>query len=180
MADEKHAKGRLAEVKALAHFAAWGCEVAPVLGDNTTCDLVVLKDGKPFRVEVKSGQVPKGRRTNLAVTISSNTHRRANGDLPNKAVDLSKFDLLAIYDPVYDEVLVWRSRDLDCKKTFTVTEERRATALKSGDDLVESPSPNGVRHLGGLCLCRDCAPGTATTVRIPLYPTEYPYQDSAL
>lgn len=155
MADEKHAKGRLAEVKALAHFAAWGCEVAPVLGDNTSCDLVVLKDGRPFRVEVKSGQAPTGKRSNLAVTISSNTHRRSDGSLPNKAVDTRKFDLLAIYDPQADEVLVWRSGELGCKKTFTVTEERREQALKSGEDLVEGTGM-AERRVGGLCLCGLC------------------------
>lgn len=172
MADEKHAKGRLAEVKALAHFASWGCEVAPVLGDNTSCDLVVLKDGTPFRVEVKSAQAPTSRRTNPSVTLSSNTHRRASGLLPNKPVDLSKFDLLAIYDPTQDKVYVWRSNSIEVKKTFSLTEERRSQSLGS-EDLVEGPSP-AERHLDGLCLCRDCAPGGATSVRVPLYPTEYP------
>lgn len=178
MADIKHAKGRLAEVKALAHFASWGCEVAPVLGDNTSCDLVVLKDGQPLRVEVKSAQAPTTRRCNPSVTISSNTHRRAGGSLPNKPVDLSKFDLLAIYVPDEDQVLVWRSSSIEVKKTFSLTEERRGMALKSGEDLVESADTRQ-GHLDGLCLSRECASGPAVTVTSSLLPTGHPLADCA-
>lgn len=179
MADEKHHKGRLAEVKALAHFASWGCEVAPVLGDNTSCDLVILKDGKPFRVEVKSAQRPGRGRKSYAVTISSNTHRRADGSLPNKVVDTSKFDLLAIYLPDDDQVLVWMAGDIETTKTFSITEERRAVALESGDDLVEGPGL-GTRRVEGLCLCRECDPSGVTSLNFPLHPTGYPNEDSAV
>lgn len=177
MADEKHAKGRLAELKALTHFAAWGCEVAPVLGDNTTCDLVVLYEGRPYRVEVKSAQAPSARRRNPAVTISSNTHRRADGRLPNKPVDLSKFDLLAVYVPTEDDVLVWASSSIEgTKKTFTLTEKRRKLALRSADDLVES-SDMGERHLEGLCLCRECAPSKGDHIAFAVTPSLPSVQD---
>lgn len=177
MADEKHIKGRLAEVKALAHFASWGCEVAPVLGDNTSCDLVVLKDGVPFRVEVKSAQTPGKRRVNPAVTVSSNTHRRADGTLPNKDVDLSKFDLLASYVPGEDKVYVWRSRDIEAKKTFTLTDERKKLSIQSGDDLVES-AVTREGHLDGLCLCRECAPGAVDHIAFAVREAVNSLQDS--
>src|SRR5688572_22292462 len=94
-----HIKGRLAEVKALAHFTSWGCEVAPVLGDNTSCDMVVLYDGMPLRVEVKSGVLRKGSKVPMATLGSKKTR--------SMPVDVGRFDLLAVYLDAEDTVMVW-------------------------------------------------------------------------
>lgn len=123
-------KGRLAEAKAVAHFAEWGCEVALVMGDNTSCDMIILSNGIPLRVEVKAGVVRKGSKVPMA-TLGS----KKSKSLP---VDTSRFDLLAIYLDSEDRVLVWDAVDIDVSYTWTVTEARRETALKGEADLVES------------------------------------------
>lgn len=125
-----HVKGRLAEVKALSHFTEWGCEVAPVLGDNTSCDMVVLYGGMPLRVEVKAGVLRKGSRVPMATLGSKKTR-----SLP---VDVGRFDLLAVYLDAEDAVMVWDSSVINVAYTWTVTEARREEALKGEADLVES------------------------------------------
>jgi hypothetical protein len=125
-----HIKGRLAEVKALSHFTTWGCEVASVLGDNTSCDMIILHNGLPLRVEVKAGVVRKNSKAPMA-TIGSKKSR----SLP---VDTDRFDLLAVYLDSEDVVLVWNAADVDVSYTWTVTEARRDIALKGEADLVAS------------------------------------------
>jgi hypothetical protein len=127
---ETHIKGRLAEAKAVAHFTEWGCEVATVMGDNTSCDMIILSNGIPLRVEVKAGVVRKGSKLPMA-TLGS----KKSKSLP---VDINRFDLLAVYIDSEDQVLVWDSVDIDVDYTWTVTEARRETALKGEADLVES------------------------------------------
>jgi hypothetical protein len=158
-----HVKGRLAEVKALAHFTEWGCEVASVMGDNTSCDMIILRDGFPLRVEVKAGVVRKGSKVPMATLGSKKTR-----SIP---VDTNRFDLLAVYLDSEDQVLVWNSEDIDVNYTWTVTEARRSIALKGEADLVEST--NMVRgRLAGLHLSSYPRAMQTAALTAALFPAE--------
>ena len=51
--------GALSELRAAADLLSKGYEVFRAMSPSTSCDLVILKDGKLTRVEVKSGRTNK-------------------------------------------------------------------------------------------------------------------------
>jgi hypothetical protein len=156
-ATESHYKGRLAEVKVLGQFAAWGCEVAPVLGENTSCDLLALRAGNPcaYRVEVKAASF-RGKSRWPVATIGGGGGS-SGGNRKHTPIDTDRFDILAVYCEEWDLVFAWWASQIDVKHSWTLTRERQAAAITDGAelDLVEVAVMEE-REVGGLCLCGVC------------------------
>ncbi|MCA1841497.1 MAG: hypothetical protein LC723_14490 [Actinobacteria bacterium] len=108
--------GRCGEAKIVAHLVVNGYEVYSPLFGNTSCDLIVLKDSKIYRVECKTTAFTResGR---YEVQLRSVRHNKTKNTVHK--FDASKSDLLAIYIAPEDRVIILNSIDYDGRSTVS-------------------------------------------------------------
>lgn len=108
--------GRIGEAAVISFFVKNGYEVfAPFLG-NASADLVVLRDGKVERVEVKTTSKRSGR----GYEVQLRSMRYNNTQTKINKFDASKSDLLAVYIYPEDHVQILASKDYNGRSTAVV------------------------------------------------------------
>jgi Holliday junction resolvase-like predicted endonuclease len=94
--------GGLGEIAAAKHFLKEGYEVYSSVTDNSTYDLILLKDNVLYRVEVKSVSVEKNGKYEIQLK-SVRPNRTGNKIIK---FDNTKMDYLVVYIEPEDKVVV--------------------------------------------------------------------------
>lgn len=124
--------GRLGEAAVLKHFVSEGYEIFSPLFGNTSIDLIVIKEGKVFRVEVKTTKFAKG--SSYEVQLRSSRPNRTGTTI--RKFDGNRCDLLAIYVEPEDRVIVKTAKDLDGRSTISIKKNNgRANPIGEGPSL---------------------------------------------
>lgn len=110
-------KGILGQVSIVKYFVMNGYEVFSPVGDNASCDLIVLRDGAMMRVECKATEASPNKKS-WSVSLRQVRPNRTENKVKN--FDASKSDLLAVYIIPEDRVEVVPSYQVDGKTCFTV------------------------------------------------------------
>lgn len=113
---DRKTKGRVAEAKVLAYFVENDYEVYLPFADCGKVDLVVIKDGKCYRVSVKYTSEKENQKWRVRL---SNTYRSTDGKVKNNLFDSSTVDLLAVYIGPEDRVVI-REVDFSAKHALAV------------------------------------------------------------
>jgi hypothetical protein len=108
--------GNLGELAVAKEFARKGYEIYMPVGDNATHDLLVAKDGKIYRVEVKSTSVIRG--AGYVVQIKKVRSNKTKSKITG--FDNSLVDILAVYIVPEDRVVLFDAKTVDVKSTLTV------------------------------------------------------------
>lgn len=101
-------QGNLGVLAAAKYFAVEGYEVFSPMMENSSCDLIVIKDGVTQRVEVKSTRT--GSSKSWQVQIRQIRPNRTGNKI--KKFDGAKSDLLAVYIVPEDRVVVIPSSEI--------------------------------------------------------------------
>lgn len=105
--------GRIGEAAIVSHFIKSGYEVFHPLFGNTSCDLIVQKDGVLYRVECKASNL-------LEASGSCTVGLRSTRLGVNKKFDSTKSDLLACYLQPFDQVVVLESKSYEGRSNITL------------------------------------------------------------
>ena len=114
-------RGGVGLVSIAKHFVLDGYEVFTPLTDNTSCDLVVIKDGMTQRVECKSTQAESVNKKSWLVSIRQIRPNRTTNII--KHFDKTKSDLLAIYIIPEDRVVILRSSGVTVRSGLTIPKQ---------------------------------------------------------
>lgn len=102
----------------MKEFVRQGYEVYSPITDNTLCDMVVLKDGKLSRVEVKSTKSPEQRSGAYKIQLKRVRSNRTENII--RYFDNSSVDILAIYLEDIDKVILMDSLTVIPKTELTI------------------------------------------------------------
>lgn len=114
-------QGRLGEASAVKYFIENEYEVFHPMFGNTSCDLVVIKDGIIQRVEVKATRAiaPSG---SYKVMLRSTRYNKT--EQIGRVFDASKSEILAVYIVPLDKIVILNSRDYDGRMTVSIKTTR--------------------------------------------------------
>jgi hypothetical protein len=104
--------GRLGEAKIMAHLVSEGYEVYSPMFGNTSCDMIVIKNGEVSRVECKSTSV-KNRYGTYTLMLKKTRSNKTKNVVTN--FDASTCDLLALYVGPEDRVVLMDPKSQDGK-----------------------------------------------------------------
>lgn len=110
-------QGRRGEAAIAAHFVKQGYDIYMPTFGNACADMIICKDGKIQRVEVKTtaNETPSGK---YLVALRSIRPNRTGNTIHK--FDSAKSDLLAVFVEPEDRVVVLSSTDLDGRSSVTV------------------------------------------------------------
>lgn len=111
--DDKTKQGTLGELIALKYYTELNYEVFTSINGKTSCDLIVLKDNKLLRVEVKTS-IRKANPFSYEVGLK----RRRNKITYN--FDSDRCDELFVYFPTENKVWVEKSINIKSKSSIYV------------------------------------------------------------
>lgn len=107
--------GRLGEAKIIAHLVSEGYEVYSPLFGNTSCDLIVIKDGEVARVECKTTS-KLNRYGTYTLMLRKTRHNRTKNTITS--FDASKCEILACYIAPEDRIVLLNAKEYDGRSTI--------------------------------------------------------------
>lgn len=110
--------GALGELAAMKHFLGLGHEVYAAVTDSSTYDLILAKDGKTLRVEVKTTSARNKAGTGWVVQVKSVRSNKTR----NKIIqfDREKVDVLAVYIAPLDRIFAIASKNITQTTAITI------------------------------------------------------------
>ena len=114
-------QGSIAKFKAATYFMELGYDVFMEMDGKSPFDLVLHKEGKLERVEVKSTRRRSKYETGWEVQIKKVRPNRTRNNI--KPFDNSECDKLVIYVVPLDEILVYEAQDIKVKNTLTILDK---------------------------------------------------------
>ena len=109
-----------------------GYEVYTPLSENSTCDLIVLKDGLIERVECKATDA-EGSAVSWMVSLRQIRPNRTTNVI--KKFDSSKSEILGIYIVKEDRVVILSSKDYEGRSALTIKKLGYANPIGDGATL---------------------------------------------
>jgi hypothetical protein len=109
-------KGNLGLLAASLEFSKQGYETYFPSGDNVSIDLIVVKDFKPYRVEVKTTNT----RTKAGWVVRLQGYSGNMKKIYKKSFVPDNFDFVAVYLQPIDEVKIIPIQDIKHKTKFTL------------------------------------------------------------
>jgi len=110
---ERKTKGLLAESKVITEFISNNFNVFRPFADNGLYDLIVEKDEKLYKVSVKYSSV-HNTAGSCCVTLKT-VSRRKDNQVKINTFDKNKFDILAIYDALSNNVFLLDAKLIKAK-----------------------------------------------------------------
>lgn len=109
--NKSNRQGILAEAKALSHFIKEEYEVYTQFSGKSPIDMIVEKNGKLSRVEVKSTRTRTKYNTGWVVQLKSTL---PNKNKKNKIInfDNKSCDILVIYIEPLDKIIIKKSKEI--------------------------------------------------------------------
>lgn len=107
-------QGNLAESKVVSHFIQLGYEIYVPFGSGNSCDMVITKDGMARRVSVKSSSHKIPKYNSWTIELRQRNLHRTNH------FDSSKSDILAVYLPVEDRIIILESNQITNKSKMRI------------------------------------------------------------
>ncbi len=116
--DRRTLNSVLAEAKTLVHFVSQGYDVFTQTSGKAPFDLVIHKERRTERVEVKSTATRNRARTGWVVQLKKVRHNRnVNNIVP---FDKTLSDVLAIYIAPIDRVVVLETARIETRTAITI------------------------------------------------------------
>ncbi len=113
--------GALGELAAMKHFLSLGYEVYTAVTDSSTYDVILAKDGKLYKVEVKTTAARARNQKGWVVHLKRVRPNKTQNKIHN--FDSSKIDFLAVYISPLDRIVVYEAKDLHQTSSLSVFDD---------------------------------------------------------
>jgi hypothetical protein len=130
----------LAELKVACDLVARGYSVAMPFGEDCDFDLVLLRDGKLERVQVKYSTSSNG-----VIAVRCKSHSLTNGKIRRtKHYTAATIDWLAVYDPTTDRCFYLGAEELGAGRSIihlrlTPTRNSQSSGIRYAENYVSLP-----------------------------------------
>lgn len=110
--------GALGELATMKHFLGLGFEVYAAVTDSSTYDAVLAKNGRLYKVEVKTTAARNRQNTGWVVQIKSVRSNKTQNRIVE--FDNTKVDYLAVYISPIDKVVVYEATSMKQKNSVSI------------------------------------------------------------